>query len=57
MMTKGSYLDSHPVLAAHRERTRKIPNIKAYKESTRFFEGPFNGPMAPTNNLPDDYFK
>lgn len=57
MITKGSYLGDHPVLAAHHERTRNIPNIKAYKESGRFFEGPFNGVMASTNNVPADYWK
>ena len=57
MMTKGEWLKDHPSLKAHSDRTKAIPNIKAYKESERYFEGPFNGPMATVNNLPEDYWK
>ncbi len=56
MITEGAWLKEHPALAAHNERTRAIPNIKAYKESSRFFEGPFNNAVASTNNLPKNYW-
>ena len=43
MITKGEWVKDHPVLKIHSERTKAIPNIKAYKESDRYFEGPSLG--------------
>ena len=57
MIKKGEWLKDHPTLKAHNERVNAIPNIKKYKESDRYFEGPFNNVIASTNNLPADYHK
>ena len=56
MMTQGEWLKDHPSLQAHCERTKAIPRIKDYKESNRFFEGPFNGPAIMVNNVPANYW-
>lgn len=57
MITQGTWLNDHPILAAHNARTKDIPNIKEYKNSSRFYEGPFHNPRAPTNNVPADYWE
>lgn len=57
MITKGAWLKENPFLEAHNERTKAIPSIKDYKNSSRFHEGPFNNPVATTNNVPADYWK
>ena len=56
MITKGAFLKDHPTIEAHNTRTKEIPNIKEYKNSPRFFDGPFNSPVAHTNNVPEDYW-
>ena len=57
LITKGEWLKDHPTLEAHNARTKEIPSIKEYKNSPRFFEGPFNNPVASVNNTPEDYWK
>ena len=57
MITEGTWLKDHTTLEAHNARTKEIPNIKEYHNSSRFFEGPFNNPVASVNNLPPDYWK
>lgn len=57
MITNGAWLKDHPTLEAHNARTKEIPSIKEYKSSERFMEGPFNNPVAGTNNVPADYWK
>lgn len=57
MITEGAWLKDHPTLEAHNTRVKSIPSIKEYKSSDRFFEGPFNNPVASMNNVPADYWK
>lgn len=56
MMTHGAWLKEHPTLEAHNARVKSIPSIKDYLNSPRYFEGPFNTPLASTNNIPQDYW-
>ena len=47
---KGRMFEEFPRLEAYQEAVRNLPNVKAYIESERFIERPYNNKIAKLNN-------